>query len=113
MTAIFHNLLQWALSALGTWGYLIVFVATILENVFIEGSFTPGDVITAAAAFTATTPAGQHLSPWLLFAVATAGTFIGSNISYWVGRVGGRGLIERTGPRFGIKVEFDLKICRP
>ena len=100
-----QSLLAWALSALGTWGYLIVFIATILENLFIVGSFTPGDVLTAAAAFTAATSHGQGLNPWVLFALATLGTFIGTNISYFIGWRGGRELIERVGPRFGIKVE--------
>ncbi len=96
------SLLSWALGALATWGYVIVFVATVLESLFVVGSFTPGDVITAAAAFTATTPQGHALSPWLLLAVATAGSFIGSNMSYFIGRRGGREFIERIGPRFGI-----------
>lgn len=105
MAQLLANALQWALAALGTWGYLIVLVATIMENVFILGSFTPGDILTASAAFTATTPEGAGLNPLVLFALATIGSFIGGNISYWVGRLGGRGLIERSGPRFGIKVE--------
>lgn len=105
MAQLLAGALQWALSALGTWGYLIVLAATVMENVFILGTFTPGDVLTAAAAFTATTPHGAGLNPWILFALATLGSFVGSNISYWVGRAGGRGLIERSGPRFGITVE--------
>jgi membrane-associated protein len=98
-------LLSWALGALATWGYAIVFAATVLENLFVVGTFTPGDVITAAAAFTATTPPGHALSPWMLLGVATVGSFIGSNISYLIGRRGGRGLIERVGPRFGVDLQ--------
>ena len=105
MTHWVQSLLDVVLSALGAHGYLIVLVATVLENLFIVGSFTPGDVITAAAAFTATTPEGQALSPWLLFGVATLGTFVGTNISYFIGLRGGRELIERLGPRFGIKLD--------
>jgi len=101
----FQSFLEWVLSLLGTWGYLIVFLACVLENLFIIGSFTPGDVITAAAAFTATTPQGQSLSPWVLFGLATLGTFIGTNVSYWVGRRGGRDLLARMGPRFGVGLE--------
>ena len=41
----------------------------------------------------------------MIFALATLGTFIGTNISYFIGRRGGRDLIERVGPRFGVKVE--------
>jgi membrane-associated protein len=100
-----QSIVEWAFSALGTWGYLIVFVATVLENLFIVGSFTPGDVLTAAAAFTAATAQGQGLNPFVIFALATLGTFIGTNISYFIGRRGGRDLIERVGPRFGVKVE--------
>jgi len=100
-----QSLLEWALSALGTHGYLIVFAATVLENLFIVGSFTPGDVITAAAAFTATTAQGQALSPWLLFGTATLGTFVGTNVSYLIGLRGGRELIERIGPKFGINLD--------
>jgi membrane-associated protein len=103
--ALLQSLLHWALGALGSYGYLIVFLATLLENVFIVGSFTPGDVITAAAAFTATTPQGASLSPWLLFLSATVGTFIGTNISYFIGLRGGRDLLERIGPRFGIHLD--------
>lgn len=105
MIAFLQSLLDWALSALGTYGYLIVFVATLLENIFIVGSFTPGDVITAAAAFTATTPQGAALSPWLLFLSATIGTFVGTNVSYFIGWKGGRELLERIGPRFGIQLD--------
>jgi membrane-associated protein len=102
---LLNQLMAWALHALDTYGYLIVFVATVLENLFIVGSFTPGDVLTAAAAFTATTPEGHSLSIWGLFAVAALGTWVGTNISYLIGLRGGRALIERVGPRFGITVE--------
>jgi len=100
-----QNILNWALGALDQHGYAIVFAATVLENLFIIGSFTPGDVITTAAAFTASTPTGNSLSVGGLFAAAVAGTWIGSNISYLVGARGGLAFIERVGPRFGISVE--------
>ena len=100
-----QNILNWALGALDQHGYAIVFAATVLENLFIIGSFTPGDVITTAAAFTAFTPTGNSLSVGGLFAAAVAGTWIGSNISYFVGARGGLAFIERVGPRFGISVE--------
>ena len=97
--------LDWALAALDQHGYIIVFGATVLENLFIVGSFTPGDVITAAAAFSATTSAGGATSVWGLFVAAVAGTWVGSNISYLVGARGGLALIQRVGPRFGISIE--------
>ena len=100
--------LDWALSALGAYGYIIVFLATLGENLFVVGSFVPGDIITAAAAFAATAPQGPqspHPSIWGLLAVATLGSMIGMNISYFVGLRGGRELIARIGPRFGITIE--------
>jgi membrane-associated protein len=100
-----QHILTWALNALDQHGYAIVFVATVLENLFIVGSFTPGDVITTAAAFTASTSAGQSTSVWGLFAAAVFGTWVGSNISYLIGARGGIALIERVGPRFGISPE--------
>jgi membrane-associated protein len=105
MFPFLQSLLNWAISALDQYGYAIVFAATILENLFIVGSFTPGDVITAAAAFSATTAAGHSTSIWGLFAAAVLGTWVGSNISYLVGARGGRSLIENLGPRFGISIE--------
>ena len=105
MAQLLLTILNWALAALSAHGYTIVFLATILENIFVVGSFTPGDVITASAAFTATTVEGSALSPWLLLVAATAGTFVGTNISYFIGLRGGRALIERVGPRFGINLE--------
>jgi membrane protein DedA with SNARE-associated domain len=102
---LLHNFLNWSLAALDHYGYAIVFGATVLENIFIVGSFTPGDVITTSAAFTASTPAGNSTNVWGIFAVAVLGTWIGTNISYVIGARGGKALIERVGPRFGISVE--------
>ena len=99
-----QSLLTWALSALAAYGYPIVLVATALEGTFIVGSIVPGDLITAGAAVAAATSSQTTLSPWLLIGVATLGSLLGTNISYLIGRRGGRGLIERVGPRFGIGV---------
>ena len=100
-----QSIVDWSLSALGVYGYIIVFVATLAENIFLLGSFVPGDIITAAAAFTATTPEGAHLSIWVLLAVASVGSLIGMNISYFIGVRGGSELLSRLGPRFGVTIE--------
>jgi membrane protein DedA with SNARE-associated domain len=105
MAQLFQTILTWVFGALAAHGYTIVFLATVLENIFVVGSFTPGDVITATAAFTATTVEGHELSPWLIMLAATCGSFVGTNISYIIGWRGGRALIERVGPRFGINIE--------
>ena len=102
---VIQPILDWALSALAVYGIPIVFAAALLENLFLVGSVVPGDIITAAAAFAATPEAGGHLSIWKLLAAAIVGSMVGMNLSYTIGRLGGQGLIERWGPRFGISIE--------
>ena len=98
-------IVDWSLSAIGVHGYIIVFFATLLENLFLLGSVMPGDILTAGAAFAATTPQGAHLSIWALLGVATLGSMVGMNISYFIGVRGGREFITRIGPRFRISIE--------
>jgi membrane-associated protein len=100
-----QTIVDWSLSAIGVHGYLIVFFATLLENVFLLGSVMPGDILTAGAAFAATTPQGAHLSIWALLGVATLGSMVGMNISYFIGVRGGREFITRISPRFRISIE--------
>ncbi|MGV8083322.1 MAG: DedA family protein [Coriobacteriia bacterium] len=95
------QVLDWILAGLGAYGYVIVLVCAIIENVFILGGFLPGDLIVAAAAFTSTTPQGEHLSPLVLFGLAILGAFIGANISFLFGMRAGRAFIERVAARFG------------
>ena len=99
-----QTILAWLLSALAAYGYPIVLVATLLEGTFVVGSFVPGDLVTAGAAVAAATSAETSLSPWVLVGVATLGPLVGANVSYLIGLKGGRGLVERVGPRFGIGV---------
>lgn len=91
------DLLLWAVH---DHAYLVSFVFPIIENTFILGSFVPGDLLVAAAAFTATTnPEG--LSIWGVWACAFAGTLIGANISFLIGVRGGRQMLERVAARYG------------
>lgn len=98
-------ILDWVLAALGAYGIPIVFAAAFLENLFLVGSIVPGDIVTAAAAFAATPGEGGSIAVWKLFAAAVVGSMLGMNASYLIGRLGGQGLIERWGPRFGISIE--------
>ncbi len=93
------GIVDWFLGLLGTWGYLIVFGFTVSENVFILGSFTPGETIVIAAAFVASQ---GDLSLAGVWAASVIGTLVGSNISYLLGRRGGRGAITYWGERFRI-----------
>lgn len=90
-------LLDWFLAALDAWGHLIVLLFTISENLFVLGSFTPGETVVMAAGFVS--KAGG-LNPWLVGVSSMVGTMTGSNLSYWFGRRGGREALLRWGGRF-------------
>lgn len=89
--------LDWFLGLLGQWGYPITLLFTVLENLFVIGSFTPGETVVMAAGFVAERGA---LNPWFVGVSSLVGTVIGSNLSYWFGRRGGREALLRWGGRF-------------
>ncbi len=93
------GILDWFLALLGTWGYLIVFGFTISENIFILGSFTPGETVVMAAAFVASQGDLNLAGVWI---VSVIGTMVGTNLSYLLGRKGGRTAITHWGERFHI-----------
>jgi len=91
---------------ISSYGYLAVFLLVGAESLGIP---LPGET----ALITAGIYAGHthRLSPWLIFAVATAGAIIGDNLGYWIGEKGG----YRLARRYGSKVRLDerkLKIAR-
>lgn len=87
---------DWLLSLMDAWGYLIVFIITIFENIFIVGSLTPGETFIVVGALVST---GGGLSLPLVWLCAMAGTLIGSNLTFFAGRrlglEGFRGAVER------------------
>lgn len=89
--------LDWFLMLLDSWGYLIVAGFTIFENLFVVGSFVPGETVVMAAGFVSRI---GHLNPLLVGLCSIAGTMAGSNISYWFGRHGGRNALIRWGGKF-------------
>jgi membrane-associated protein len=92
-------IVDWFLGLLGAWGYLIVFGINVSENIFILGSFTPGDTVVMAGAFVASR---GGLSLVLVWAAAVLGALVGSNLSYALGKKGGRGAVARWGERFHV-----------
>ncbi len=83
---------------LETWGYLAVFLLTMLESACIPipsevtlglgGALASGAVIGGAQG---------HLNLGLVIVVGIAGSVCGSLLSYVVGRTGGRALVDRYG----------------
>ena len=73
-------------------GYGALFGLVLAES---AGVPVPGE--TALLAAGALAGAGHLVLP-LVIAVATVAAIVGDNVGYWIGRIGGRALLERWGP---------------
>ena len=91
---------------LATYGYWAVFALVAAESLGIP---LPGETaLIIAAAYAGHT---HHLSPWIIFAVASAAAITGDNVGFWIGGKGGYPLARK----YGHKVRLDerkLKIAR-
>ncbi len=91
---------------IASYGYWVLFLLIAAESLGVP---LPGET----ALIIAGTYAGHShkLSPWAIFAVASAAAIIGDNIGYWIGDQGG----YRLARRYGSKVRLDerkLKTAR-
>jgi undecaprenyl-diphosphatase len=84
------------------WGYLIVGVATFLENSIGAGVVVPGETLVIIGGVYA--GLGDLWLPLVAFA-AIVGAVLGDNIGYWIGRRFGRGFLERHGRRLFVTPE--------
>jgi membrane protein DedA with SNARE-associated domain len=75
-----------------SYGLILLFGAVAIESAGIP---VPGETALVTAAFLASQ---GHYSIVAVIAVAAAGAIVGDNIGYWIGREGGRKLLERWGP---------------
>jgi len=73
------------------YGYLAVFVLMILES---TAAPVPAEIVIPPAAFWASQ---GRMNIWLIVVAATAGSWVGSAISYWVAWKLGRPLVEQYG----------------
>jgi undecaprenyl-diphosphatase len=80
-----------AVSRLGNWGYLIIFVIAVLECAAFLGLFVPGESLLLVAGFLCHRGI-LHVD--LVILVAAAGATIGDNIGYQMGRGLGREWLE-------------------
>ncbi|MCS6812829.1 MAG: DedA family protein [Cyanobacteria bacterium] len=78
------------------YGYIAVFLGILLENMGIP---LPGETITLAGGFLA---GSGELSYWLTLVSAIVGAVVGDNVGYWLGSIGGWGLLVRIGRFFRI-----------
>jgi len=79
-----------------TYGYYIVFIALLLENLFVIGLVLPGETVLLIAAFIA---AQGMLNIVYVIIVGIVAAIIGNIAGYLIGREGGRPLIEKYGGR--------------
>lgn len=77
---------------LTTYGLVLLFVLVAMESAGIP---LPGETALIAAAVLATQ---HHYSIVWVIVIAAVGAIVGDNIGYWVGRIGGRRLLERWEP---------------
>jgi len=79
---------------LTTYGLLLLFAVVFVESMGVP---VPGETALIAAAILAT-PQYHHFSIAWVIVVAAAAAIVGDNAGYWLGRYGGRRLLERWGP---------------
>jgi membrane protein DedA with SNARE-associated domain len=95
-------------SFLENWGYLAIFVLTLLESACIP---IPSEVTLglSGALASGAVISGLHgdLNLGWIIVVGTLGSVVGSVIAYWVGRTGGRAFVDRFG-RYVLLTHRDL-----
>jgi undecaprenyl-diphosphatase len=84
------------------WGYVIVGLATFLENSVGAGVIVPGETLVIVGGFYARL--GELWLPGVAI-VAVVGAVIGDNVGYLLGRRFGRGFLERHGRRLFVTRE--------
>ena len=75
------------------YGLVLLFLLVAIES---AGVPLPGETALIAAAVLARPEHGTYSLVWVIVVAATA-AIVGDNVGYWLGRVGGRKLIDRFG----------------
>ena len=84
---------------LGRYGYTIIFLGVFLESAGVQ---VPGETILLGAGFFAYQ--GMLTLPWVII-VGIAAAILSDNLGYWIGRRGGRPLVERHGRLIGLTAQ--------
>ena len=87
---------QWLIAIFARYGYLALFGGVFLESTGIP---LPGETVLLAAGFFA-----RHHTLRLAYVIpcAAIAAICGDNLGYWIGRRGGRSLVERRGKYVGL-----------
>ena len=86
----------WLTDLFARYGYAVVFVGVLLEN---AGAPVPGETMLLAGA--ALARFGSLRLTWVI-AAAIVGATLGDNLGFFIGRRGGRVLVERYGAMIGM-----------
>jgi len=86
----------WLTDLFARYGYFVVFFGVLLEN---AGVPVPGETILLAGSALARF---GHLSIFWVISIAIAGAVLGDNVGFFIGRRGGRRLLERHGRMLGL-----------
>jgi membrane-associated protein len=89
-------------SLLASLGALGVFLILFAETGLLIGFFLPGDSLLFTAGLLCTTSASNHvhLSLPLVILAAIGGALLGAQTGFYIGRIGGRPLLERNRNRY-------------
>ena len=90
-----HHISEWMGTLSPIWVYLLVGGIIGIESMGIP---VPGEITLVTASLLASTT--KTIDPWWVAGAAAAGAIIGDSIGYYIGRRGGRHLLERVGRRF-------------
>ncbi len=88
---MFNNIMDF-FSAIGNWGYLIIFLAVFFECSAFSGMFVPGESTVIIAGFLS---AQGYLEIKLCIIIIGLGAMLGDSAGYWLGRIIGRGYFKR------------------
>lgn len=89
-----------------SYGYLIAFVASLLENSVFLGLLVPGEIITLLSGFYA----GQNILSYpIIIIIIVTSSVVGDNIGFLLGRHKGKKWLKKIGPKFGYREEKMLR----
>lgn len=91
MVELISHISNWALGIINTTGYVGIFVLSALESAAIP---IPSEVVVPFSGFLAVS---GRFNIGLVVLVATVANLVGSIILFWIGRSGGRWILERYG----------------
>lgn len=103
-----ENLINFFGKYVSDFGYIIVFLATFLENSFFLGLLVPGETLVILAGFYA---AQGKLNLYCLISIVFVGAILGDNLGYFFGRWGEKNFLKKYGKHLFI-TEDRLKYSR-